>query len=314
MGQPVKDKYMRNYTKLYLLLIYLLQKPSGSRTTSISQGSGVDADDLVSHVDNVTDAKEQDESSNVNKVVRGEEDSDSEADGHSTNAGAIEPSDSRSSGQPSVDSSCRDSQEFMAVASSVVGVGGIDNGTHEEGEGEDKGNHEEGEGEDTGSHEEGEGEDKGSQEGEGEDKGSHEEGEGEDKGSHEEGEGEDKENHEKIEENQRVIKQGLQEGTSIPADCMIDDDSEEDTDDDEDEDGWITPSNIREVCRAMGDLNMDKATVAVGCLTTDFAMQVCTSEVSETYLKTRKQPNPRIICNLMGIPNQIDPFPRRFRS
>lgn len=44
----------------------------------------------------------------------------------------------------------------------------------------------------------------------------------------------------------------------------------------EEEDGWITPQNIQAIRDEMGDLGMDAvpADVEVGCLTTDFAMQV----------------------------------------
>lgn len=44
----------------------------------------------------------------------------------------------------------------------------------------------------------------------------------------------------------------------------------------EDEDGWITPQNIQAIRDEMGDTGTDAvpADVEVGCLTTDFAMQV----------------------------------------
>ncbi|CAH1779731.1 unnamed protein product [Owenia fusiformis] len=50
-------------------------------------------------------------------------------------------------------------------------------------------------------------------------------------------------------------------------------DEEAESDDDDDDAGWITPSNIKRVREAMGDKNVEKASVEVGCLTTDFAMQ-----------------------------------------
>ncbi len=71
------------------------------------------------------------------------------------------------------------------------------------------------------------------------------------------------------------------EGDILPIDCLEEEESEEDDDegdddDDADEDGWITPSNIKELKKAMGDVNCEKANVTVGCLTHDFAMQVGT--------------------------------------
>ena len=53
-------------------------------------------------------------------------------------------------------------------------------------------------------------------------------------------------------------------------------DSNSDNDDDDDDDGWITPDNIKHVKSQMGKEMLDAipANVTVGCLTTDFAMQV----------------------------------------
>ena len=43
----------------------------------------------------------------------------------------------------------------------------------------------------------------------------------------------------------------------------------------EDEEGWITPDNLQRVCEQMGGLlEEEPKAVAVGCLTSDFAMQV----------------------------------------
>ena len=42
-----------------------------------------------------------------------------------------------------------------------------------------------------------------------------------------------------------------------------------------DDDGWITPENIRQVCERMGGVMEERPNdVKVGCITTDFAMQV----------------------------------------
>lgn len=67
----------------------------------------------------------------------------------------------------------------------------------------------------------------------------------------------------------------LGEGDVIPEDSIKydDDDSEEEEDEEEEDGGWITPNNIKQVRAQMGDKNVEKADVTVGCLTTDFAMQ-----------------------------------------
>lgn len=54
------------------------------------------------------------------------------------------------------------------------------------------------------------------------------------------------------------------------------DDENDDDDDDGDGGGWITPSNLKQVqMQATGDCG-PSADVKVGCVTTDFAMQVLT--------------------------------------
>ena len=52
--------------------------------------------------------------------------------------------------------------------------------------------------------------------------------------------------------------------------------SEEESDDSSDDEGWITPGNVDEVNKIMtgGTGDSDTAACTVGCLTTDFAMQV----------------------------------------
>jgi len=69
-----------------------------------------------------------------------------------------------------------------------------------------------------------------------------------------------------------------QEGEVIQEEDMEeesdDEEDDDDNDDDDDDDGWITPSNIKSVKEQMGGDGMEKAQVDVGCLTTDFAMQV----------------------------------------
>lgn len=56
------------------------------------------------------------------------------------------------------------------------------------------------------------------------------------------------------------------------SDCE-DKENEPEDDDDNDGGGWITPSNIRQVKMESADWTAP-ADVKVGCLTTDFAMQV----------------------------------------
>ena len=53
-------------------------------------------------------------------------------------------------------------------------------------------------------------------------------------------------------------------------------DEEDDDDDDDDDDGWITPGNIQQVKADYGisETQSRPTNIAVGCLTTDFAMQV----------------------------------------
>ena len=55
----------------------------------------------------------------------------------------------------------------------------------------------------------------------------------------------------------------------------IEEDLDDGEDDDDDDEGWITPANISDVKRSMGLDTVSSSHVSVGCLTTDFAMQVC---------------------------------------
>ena len=69
----------------------------------------------------------------------------------------------------------------------------------------------------------------------------------------------------------------LEDGQIFTADQLeegSDDDDDDDSDDDDDDGRWITPSNIKNVKAKMGTGDTEKASVPVGCLTTDFAMQV----------------------------------------
>jgi hypothetical protein len=48
-----------------------------------------------------------------------------------------------------------------------------------------------------------------------------------------------------------------------------------DSSEEEDEEGWITPENFADACAEMGGTEQEPAAgIAVGCITTDFAMQV----------------------------------------
>ena len=69
----------------------------------------------------------------------------------------------------------------------------------------------------------------------------------------------------------------LSEGNILPTANLQDgESSDDDSGVDDDDDGWITPSNINSVKQSMGEYEADELQrVDVGCLTTDFAMQVC---------------------------------------
>ena len=52
----------------------------------------------------------------------------------------------------------------------------------------------------------------------------------------------------------------------------------------DDEDGWITPSNIEHVRKSMGGAFEEEAkSIAVGCITTDYAIQVCILAIINSY-------------------------------
>lgn len=65
---------------------------------------------------------------------------------------------------------------------------------------------------------------------------------------------------------------GLSEGGSGSEEGSEEEEEQEDEDDD-DGGGWITPSNIKQVQLDVGN-GEAPADVKVGCMTTDFAMQV----------------------------------------
>ena len=77
---------------------------------------------------------------------------------------------------------------------------------------------------------------------------------------------------------EQTSKMNVNEGDSIPSDMIQErsdsEDEAEDDEDDDDDEGWITPGNIAQIREKMGVPNAQKAEVEVGCITTDFAMQV----------------------------------------
>lgn len=68
----------------------------------------------------------------------------------------------------------------------------------------------------------------------------------------------------------------LQQGDTLPKElveeAIEEDDEEEEEEDDDDDEGWITPDNIKSIKQNLAG-GKEAANVAVGCLTTDFAMQ-----------------------------------------
>lgn len=64
-------------------------------------------------------------------------------------------------------------------------------------------------------------------------------------------------------------------GNETGCDSNLEQHEVEDRCDSDDDEGWITPENFHEVCTEMGGaLEEQPMGIAVGCITTDFAMQV----------------------------------------
>ena len=64
-------------------------------------------------------------------------------------------------------------------------------------------------------------------------------------------------------------------GSETGCDSNLEQHEVEDKCDSDDDEGWITPENFHEVCVEMGGALEEQPTgIAVGCITTDFAMQV----------------------------------------
>ncbi|XP_076350947.1 RNA-binding protein NOB1-like isoform X2 [Tachypleus tridentatus] len=72
-----------------------------------------------------------------------------------------------------------------------------------------------------------------------------------------------------LEKENMVFVDGKQEQELLEFDCVEDEDSNSDTE----EDSWITPSNVDEVKKQMGELTLKDHVPIVACATTDFAMQ-----------------------------------------
>lgn len=66
----------------------------------------------------------------------------------------------------------------------------------------------------------------------------------------------------------------LGEGETLSNDMLEEESEDEEESDDDDDDGWITPSNIKTVKEKMGEMDTERGCIPVGCLTTDFAIQV----------------------------------------
>ena len=71
-----------------------------------------------------------------------------------------------------------------------------------------------------------------------------------------------------------------EEGLTVTAEMLEETEEDEgieedEEDDDDDDDGWITPGNIRSLKQKMANVDQERKAVEVGCVTTDFAMQVC---------------------------------------
>ena len=68
-----------------------------------------------------------------------------------------------------------------------------------------------------------------------------------------------------------------------PDDDSVEEEEEEEDDEEDDDEGWITASNIREKRREIDGRTAEdeeQKHVRVACMTTDFAMQVCTNKLT----------------------------------
>ena len=68
----------------------------------------------------------------------------------------------------------------------------------------------------------------------------------------------------------------LVEGVNLAGESELTELHNEEEEEEEDDEGWITPENFQQVCEEMGGVTEElPQSLAVGCITTDFAMQVC---------------------------------------
>lgn len=99
--------------------------------------------------------------------------------------------------------------------------------------------------------------------------------------------------------------------TSPETDDQSDDEDKENEPEDEEVDdddggGWITPSNINQVKLDSADWT-SPADVSVGCLTTDFAMQVTdSSNLLQTFTRYGSEQPAR--SKIKGVPNVLNIF------
>lgn len=76
-----------------------------------------------------------------------------------------------------------------------------------------------------------------------------------------------------------TVKEEDDEGLTVTAEMLEETEEDEGIEEDEeeeeeDDDGWITPSNIKSLKQKMTHADQERVAVCVGCVTTDFAMQV----------------------------------------
>ena len=74
---------------------------------------------------------------------------------------------------------------------------------------------------------------------------------------------------------EQIRDSNMEQDRGVVLEQSGDGEEEVDEDSDDDEEGWITPENFQQVCEEMGGaLEVEPKGIAVGCITTDFAMQV----------------------------------------
>ena len=105
---------------------------------------------------------------------------------------------------------------------------------------------------------------------------------------------------------QQVVRNGDRVGVEWNRDRTVGD--EGDTLDDDDSAGWITPENFEQACEEMGGVLEEKANgIAVGCATTDFAMQVSEGEKWERRGERNKRERERLmyLVNCIRLRNSV---------